>query len=93
MKAMAASLLVLLASAAPAADDAARQQLEQRIQLSAKLLGDTPAMQRIVASGRVRPPPGAHGACFTKALMRSTMRLPANCSSEAMGWSAWVTTV
>lgn len=55
MKAMAASLLVLLASAtAAAADDAARLQVEQRIKLSAKLLGDTPAMQRIVASGQAQ---------------------------------------
>lgn len=51
---MAASLLVLLAGATAAADDATRQQVEQRIKLSAKLLGDTQAMQRIVASGQAQ---------------------------------------
>lgn len=49
-----AALLVLLASTVGAADDAARAQVEQRLRLTASLIADGPAAQRIVASGDPR---------------------------------------
>jgi tetratricopeptide (TPR) repeat protein len=52
VKAAAAALAcTLLAAAAPAAEDA-RTQAEQRIALVARLVADSPAAQRIVASGQ-----------------------------------------
>lgn len=48
-----AATLALIAAGSQASDDA-RRALEQRIALIAQLLGDTPAMQRIVASGHTR---------------------------------------
>jgi hypothetical protein len=46
--------LLLAAGTALAADDSARAQLEQRIRLTARLIGDATTGQRITASGHVR---------------------------------------
>ncbi|MBL8351349.1 MAG: hypothetical protein JNL87_13690 [Burkholderiaceae bacterium] len=46
--------LLLAAGTALAADDSARAQLEQRIQLTARLIGDAGTGQRIAASGNAR---------------------------------------
>jgi hypothetical protein len=48
-----AAALALLAGGAPAHDET-RAQLEQRIRLTATLLGDSPAAQRIVGSGNAQ---------------------------------------
>ena len=49
---LATTVLLLAGAPAHAADDAAaRAQLEQRIQLTSKLISDSPAAQRITASG------------------------------------------
>lgn len=53
MKTRAAALLMAAAAAGPAwaQDDSQRAQVEQRVQLTARLIGDSPTAQRILGSG------------------------------------------